>query len=170
MTVPDDAIWPSFAWLLADGEPVMNAQMTFRIFSRALHLLFAIMLGGGLFYMRSVLAPSGAEAAFAGRRGVWMRWVMVASTFLLVSGMYNYLTIVWAAKEPGAKALPTTYHILFAIKFALGLAVMFIASVVSGSSALADRARANLSRWLNIAWTCIMAIVIVGATMRMLHP
>jgi DNA-binding NarL/FixJ family response regulator len=22
MTVPDDALWPSFAWLLADGEPV----------------------------------------------------------------------------------------------------------------------------------------------------
>jgi hypothetical protein len=87
----------------------------------------------------------------------------------LASGLYNYLTIIWASKEPGARALPSTYHMLFGIKFLLGLTVMFIASVVSGSSAAAERARANLSRWLNIAWMCIMAIVIIGATMRMLH-
>ena len=155
---------------LAAGEPVMDTATAFRILSRAIHILSAIILGGGVFYMRSVLAYAGPEACFAGRRNVWARWVMVASTFLLVSGLYNFMVIVGQSKLPDAQPLPMTYHILFGIKFLLGLFVMFVAALVAGKSAAAERARANISRWLGRAWFGVMAIVIIGAMMRMLHP
>jgi hypothetical protein len=170
MTSPDHPAWQLLAALpLAAGEPTMNAEMSFRIVSRAIHLVCAIILGGGVFYMRSVLSYAGPDACFAGRRQVWARWVAVASTLLLASGMYNYLANVWASKVPGATALPFAYHILFGIKFLLGLFVMFVAALVGGKSAGAEKARANIGRWLNLAWSAVMAIVILGAMMRFMH-
>lgn len=170
MAPPVDSAWHLITALpLAAGEPVMDGATALRVFSRALHLLCAIILGGGVFYMRSVLAYSGPEACFAGRRQVWARWVAVASTILLVTGLYNYITYVRATKLPDAAPLPSTYHTLFTVKFLLGLFVMFIAALVSGKSAGAEKARGNMSRWLNIAWTSVMAIVIIGAMMRFLH-
>ncbi len=154
---------------LAAGEPLMDGAMLLRIASRALHVLCAIILGGGLFYMRSVLAASGPDACFADRRQTWSRWVAAASTILLATGLLNYISYIKAAKLPGATPLPSTYHMLFGIKFLLGLAVMFIAAVVAGRSSLAERARGNILRWLRVAWTAVMAIVVIGATMRMLH-
>ena len=73
-----------------------------------------------------------------------------------------------AAREAG-NPVELTYHIFFGIKFLLGLGVMFIMSLVAGKTAAADRARQDLSRWLNIAWTSVVAIVILGAMMRMMH-
>ena len=153
----------------ADGEPMMNAKVAFGIVNRALHIMSAIILGGGIFYMRSVLSYTGPDACFAGRRQVWSRWVMVASTFLLASGMYSYLTNVWDAKVPGAKALPMTYHMLFLVKFLLALAVMYIAAITAGKSAAAERARTNIARWLKLGWSAVMAIVIIAGMMRAMH-
>jgi hypothetical protein len=170
MTPPVDSPWQLLAVLpLAAGEPVMDAAMATRVLSRALHLLCAIMLGGGVFYMRTVLAAAGPEACFAGRRQVWARWAAVASTILLITGMYNYIMYVRAAKLPDATPLPPTYHMLFGIKFLLALFVMFVAALVAGNSAGAEKARSQLSRWLNLAWTSVMAIVILGAMMRFFH-
>jgi hypothetical protein len=73
------------------------------------------------------------------------------------------------AKAPGADALPQTYHMLFGIKFLLALGLMGVASIVAGKTAAAERARANMPRWLNVAWTLVMAIVVVGAMMRFFH-
>ncbi|HYO26031.1 MAG TPA: hypothetical protein VEQ85_13895, partial [Lacipirellulaceae bacterium] len=163
-----DSCWTA-AVPLAAGEPPMDAFMATRIFSRALHILFAIVLGGGVFYIRSVLADGGADAAFGARRQVWARWVMVASALLIVTGLFNYVASIRAAKAPGAVPLPQTYHMLFGVKFLLGLLVMFLAALVAGKTASADKARGNLRRWMSVAWTSVMAIVIIGAMMRMMH-
>lgn len=146
----------------------MDAMTATRVLSRALHLVCAIILGGGVFYLRTILAPSGAAACFGDRRAIWARWVGIASGILLLSGMFNYITILRAAREAGSP-VEMTYHIFFGIKFLLGLGVMFIMSLVAGKTAAADRVRQDLSRWLNIAWTSVMAIVILGAMMRMMH-
>jgi hypothetical protein len=58
---------------------------------------------------------------------------------------------------------------LFGIKFLLAIGLMGIASVVAGKTAVAERVRASMPRWLNIAWTLVMAIVVVGAMMRFFH-
>jgi hypothetical protein len=149
-------------------EPQIDGPFIARVASRIIHILFAIILGGGLFYMRSVLSPSGAAACFADRRSVWARWVGVATFLLLASGLYNYVTIVRTAKDAGA-AMPTSYHMLFGIKFLLALVVFFIAAILAGRTSTADRFRASMSRWLKIAWTAVMAIVIIGALLRTFH-
>ena len=133
-----------------------------QVLSRSLHILSAIILVGGLFYLRTVLAPSGPEACFAGRREVWARWVGLATFFLLASGIYNFLTIYNATKAAGEK-LPPTYHMLFGIKVLLALLVMFIGAILAGKTAAADRFRLQMSRWLNIAWLASIAIVVIAA-------
>ncbi len=152
----------------AFAEPQIDGPFIIRVLSRIVHILCAIILGGGLFYMRSILAPSGASACFADRRSVWARWVGVATLLLTATGMYNYIVILRAARAAGAE-MPVSYHALFGIKFLLALLVFFVAAILAGRTSAADRFRANLSRWLKLAWTAVMAIVVIGALLRTYH-
>jgi uncharacterized membrane protein len=152
----------------AATQPAIDAALVTRIVSRILHILFAIILGGGLFYMRSILSPSGVEACFGDRRQVWARWVGLATFLLLATGMFNYIVIIREYREAGDK-LPMSYHILFCVKFLLSLLVMFIAAILAGRTATADRFRANMRRWLNLAWTSVLAIVVIAALLRAHH-
>ena len=155
--------------LLAQAaEPVVDSSLAIRTLSRVLHIMFAVILGGGLFYLRAVLAPAGVDACYAGRRAVWARWVGVATLFLIGSGLFNYITFVREAKALG-DPLPSAYHMLFGIKFLLALFVFFMAAILAGKTSLADKLRANMVMWLNLTWTAVMAIIIIGALMRTYH-
>ncbi|RIK73336.1 MAG: hypothetical protein DCC67_18025 [Planctomycetota bacterium] len=149
-------------------SPAIDGAMIARVVSRMLHVLSAIILGGGLFYMRSILSPAGAEACYAGRRSAWARWVAIASFLLLASGLFNFLAIFDQYRDAGHK-LPPTYHMLFGVKVLLALAAMFIAAILAGRTAAANRFRAHLAQWLNIGWTAIIAIVVLGALLRAHH-
>ncbi|HEX6962256.1 MAG TPA: hypothetical protein VF175_10345 [Lacipirellula sp.] len=151
----------------AAGQEI-DGPFILRVVSRMIHILCAIIIGGGLFYLRSVLSPAGADACFADRRSVWARWVSAASGLLVVSGLYNFWIIMQNYKEAGEK-LPFSYHMLFGAKVLLALFVMFLASILAGKTAAADRFRANMGRWLNIAWTAVIAIVVIGAFLRTYH-
>ncbi|MCA9260411.1 MAG: hypothetical protein KDA61_14465 [Planctomycetales bacterium] len=153
--------------LLAD-MPTMDAKYLVGIVSRTFHITGALMLGGSFFYLKSVLGPAGADACFADRRKVFARWVHVAITLLLASGIYNFIAISGAAKASGSP-LPAAYHALFGIKFLVGLLLMFVASLVSGRSSAAERARTNIEKWLGIGWSATLAIVVLGAILRSLH-
>lgn len=150
------------------ADVVVDAHYITTIVSRVFHILGAIILGGGLFYLRSVLAPAGTDACFAGRRAVWAKWVAAAVVLLLVSGIYNFLIIYNAAKAAGEE-LPPTYHMLFGIKFLVGLFVMFLASILAGKTSAAEKFRAKNSLWLNVAWAAVLTIVVLGAILRSLH-
>jgi len=139
-----------------------------QVVSRVLHIVSAIILVGGLFYIRAVLAPAGVDACFAGRRAVWARWVGIATLLLLVSGFYNFMVIHAAAKADGAE-LPPTYQMLFGVKFLLALLVMFISALLSGKTELAERFRTNMSRWLNLGWLAALAIIVIAALLRTFH-
>lgn len=152
----------------AAAEPRVDAAFALRVTSRVFHIMFAIIIGGGLFYLRAVLAPAGPDACFAGRRSVWARWVGAATLFLIVTGMLNYITFVREAKAAGAP-LPSTYHMLFGVKFLLALFVFFVAAILAGKTSLADKFRASMAQWLNFAWPAVMAIIIIGALMRTYH-
>jgi putative copper export protein len=149
--------------LLAQA-PVINGTYVLYVMMRILHILSAIILVGGLFYTKTVLVPAGADP-FAGQRQVWARWVGLASMFLLVSGLVNFMNNMNLAKAHEIP-LPPTYHMLFGIKFLLGLFVMFLAAILSGKTALAEKFRQKMGRWLGIAWTASLAIVIIGAILR----
>ena len=148
--------------------PEIDGAFIARVVSRMIHILCAIILGGGLFYLRSVLAPAGVDACYADRRSVWARWVAAASFLLIVSGLFNYMTIIQDYKATGDK-LDKSYHMLLGLKMLLGLLVMFIAAILAGKTAAAERFRANMGRWLNIAWTSVIAIVVIGALLRAHH-
>ncbi len=169
MPLPCPVELPPLLPLAADAAASMDAASSLRILSRALHIMGAIILGGGLFYIRTILSASGPEACFAGRRVAWARWVGIATALLLFSGLFNFIVILNKSKAPGGTPLPSTYHMLFGIKTLLGLLVMFIAAILAGRTAAADRARANMRMWLNIGWVAVMAIIILGAVLRTLH-
>ena len=158
---------PSFLSLQA-ALPEIDGTFVLRLVSRALHILSAIIIGGGLFYMRAVLSPGGADACFANRRAVWARWVGIVTLLLLVSGFFNFFAILQDVKAAGEK-LPPLYHALFGIKVLLSLVVLFVAAILAGKTAAADRFRAKMRPWLNIGLAAVVAIVAIGATLRMLH-
>ncbi len=139
-----------------------------QLISRVLHILSAVILVGGLFYIRTILSPSGPEACFADRRAIWAKWVGITTAFLLLTGIYNLIVIIGQSKADGIK-LPPTYHILFGTKFLLGLLVMFIAAILAGKTEAADRFRAQMGKWLNIAWLAAVAIIVIAAILRTLH-
>lgn len=149
--------------VVADGPYVI------KLVSRVLHILSAIILVGGLFYIRTILSPAGVDACFADRRAVWAKWVGMATFFLLISGFYNFFMILGASKAEGGVKLPSTYHMLFGIKFLLALVVMFVSAILAGKTEAAERFRGNMRRWLNIGWLAAMGIVVIAAIMRTLH-
>ena len=153
--------------LLADAPEITGVYLV-QLISRVLHILSAIILVGGLFYIRTVLFPSGVEACYANRRAVWAKWVGIATLFLLVSGIYNIIVIFGQAKADGLK-LPPTYHMLLLVKFLLALLVMFIAAILAGKTEAADRFRGQMGKWLNIGWLAALGIVIVASMMRTFH-
>ena len=153
--------------LFAEAPPI-DAKLVAGILSRVLHITSAIILGGGLFYLKTVLSPAGVEACYANRRQVWARWIHVAIVLLLASGTYNLISIISKAKAAGAP-LPPTYHALFGVKFLLGLLVMFVASILAGRTTAADKFRAHMAKWLNVGWLAVLAIVVIGAVLRTFH-
>lgn len=156
----------SSAVLLAQVPPIDGAYVMY-VALRVLHLLSALVLVGGLFYTKAILLPAGTDP-YAGRRQAWARWVGAASLFLLVSGLMNFLNINSTAKAAGAP-LPSAYHMMFGIKFLLGLFVMFVAAILAGRTPLADRFREKSGMWLNLGLAASLAIVIVGAILRTFH-
>jgi hypothetical protein len=82
--------------------------------------------------------------------------------------LFNFMAIMKDYKDAGEK-LPFSYHMLFGMKVLLGLLVMFLAAITAGKTAAADRFRASMGRWLNIAWTSVIAIVVISALLRAHH-
>ncbi len=156
-----------FVGLLAQNEAASTSNLV-PIVSRVVHILSAIILVGGLFYIRTILSPAGADACFAGRRAVWAKWVGFASALLIASGLFNFMAIISESKAAGEKLVPT-YHVLFGIKFLAALLLMFVASILAGRTTLADRFRANMKLWLNLGWLASVAIVVLAAILRTLH-
>ena len=154
--------------LLLAAQPSLDGPQLVQLVSRVAHILGAIILGGGLFYIRSILSPVGVDACFADRRAVWAKWVGIATFVLLASGIYNFVVVFNQVKADGGKLEPA-YHMLFGIKFLLALLVMFVAAILAGKTDAAEKFRANLGRWLNIAWFAIMAIVVIAAALRTFH-
>lgn len=152
--------------LLANQE--MTGMDLVNVVSRVLHVLGAVILGGGVFFLRSVLVPTGDEQWFKQCRAIWARWVGIATFLLLASGIYNFLVINGSVKEAGEKLEPT-YHALFGVKVLLGLAVMFLAAILAGKTNAADKFRQNSARWINIAWYAVLAIIVIAAFLSTMH-
>jgi putative copper export protein len=148
--------------------PEINAANIIALLSRLAHILSAVILAGGLVYLRTMIvrpreaatAADSAERYFLGLRSRWAAAVMACAMFLIVSGLYNYIVKVRAEKFDMA------YHALFGIKFLLGLFVMFVASLVAGRTEAAQRAREKMRTWLNLAIAAAVIVIVIASTMR----
>jgi len=154
--------------LLAAEVPTVDGAYVLQIASRVLHIVSAMILVGGLFFMRTILSPAGADACYAGRRAVWAKWAGIATALLLATGFYNFFLINGQAKVDGGK-LPAAYHMLFGAKFLLALLVMFLVAILAGKTSAADRFRGQMRKWLNIAWLAAIMIVVIAAVLRTFH-
>ena len=148
--------------------PEMDGTYWLLLISRVLHILGAVILVGGLFYLRMIVnsAPAddktrSVDELFAGSRGRWAMWVGIASLLLIATGLFNYIMFMRIYDR-----FDGPYHMLFGIMFLLGLAVIFIASILAGRTAAADRFRQNIRGWLTIAILLSLAILIIAAVMR----
>jgi uncharacterized membrane protein len=143
--------------------------------SRILHILGAIIMVGGLFYLWAVITPDSAASAagregvgegssadqyFGGRRAAWAKWVGIASLLLLVTGLWNFVNMV------KLNHLHPSYHMLGGLKILLGIALMLVAALLAGRSAAADALRQKWRRWLAISLLLGIIIVGMGSVMR----
>jgi uncharacterized membrane protein len=154
--------------LFAQTVPHFDGWYFLLLASRVLHVLGSIVLLGGLFYLLAVIAPrvvaSGgrpdADAWFGGNRAAWAKWVGIATLVLLVTGLFNFVTII------KANQIATSYHMLGGIKILVALVIFFFAAALAGRTALAERFRANMKFWLTVTMLIGLVIVMIGSVMR----
>jgi uncharacterized membrane protein len=151
--------------------PTLDGAYWLDLVARVAHILSAIVLLGGIMYLRKVVAPSltstdgdVGEQLYAGRRGAWAMWVGIATGLLLITGFYNFFMIIRANPE-----LPGAYHPLFGIKFLLAIVVFFFAALLAGKSAGAGRARQHAKKWLTLCLAAGVLVVVLGSVLRSLH-
>ena len=136
---------------------------------RWLHVLSAITLVGGVLYTRFAVLPllesldeERRESVGAAMRRNWAKYMMIALTILLVTGITNMILIPKTI-DPAVKS---NYSMLVGIKFMLAMPVFFIVSVLNGRSNMAEKLRAKHKLWLNIAVALCVAVVLLAGYLR----
>ncbi len=134
---------------------------------RWLHVIPAIVLLGGTIFVRFAALPalgaSGQAAQWLG--AVRKKWAMISGLcilLLLVSGLWNFM--MYRLDE--VRDTGPLYHALFGVKVLLALAVFFIVSVMSGTSAAFAPMRAKPAKMLTLAAGLGLAIVLISGVLR----
>jgi uncharacterized membrane protein len=142
---------------------------------RWLHIVAAVAAVGGTIFMRVALVPAAAGLPEDAHRALseairrrWSKVVMAAILFLLVSGLWNFLTINASFKAAGLK-IPALYHPLFGVKFLLALGIFYIASSLAGRSAATAKFRANAKTWLTVNMVLGILVICISGVLRMTH-
>lgn len=154
--------------IVADSPtPAFDMAWFILLTSRVLHTASAAVLLGGLVYLKKVVAPLAVgsddptEALFRGARSKWAGLVMLSTTFLIFSGVFNLYNITMAY-EP----LPGSYHMLFGIKFLLAAFVFVVAAISGGKSAKAIEMQKSIQKWLTFGISAALLVFVLGAAMR----
>ena len=148
--------------------PRLDSVYWVMLASRILHIVGAIILVGGLFYLRAVVMPAAAPAdaaetdrLFGGRRAAWAMWVGIATLLLLVTGLWNYLQIIRMHEK-----LDPSYHMLAGLKMLAGVALFFLAALLAGRSAAAQTLRQKFRFWLTTCLILGILTVVLGSVLR----
>lgn len=156
------------AVLAQQTMPELNSTFWVMLLSRILHILAAIILVGGIFYIRAIVAPvaaptssADADQQFGGRRARWAMWVGVATLLLLVTGLWNYLQII----RMNEKMAPS-YHMIAGLKMLSGIALFLIAALVAGRSPAAETLRQRFLFWLNVCLLLGIVTIALGSVLR----
>ena len=133
---------------------------------RWLHIVPALVMVGGIFFLRfCMLEPGSTDSSLFDRneaaRKRWMKWVMLSTLLLLVSGLYNT-----AMKAMGYE-LDMIYNGLLLVKILLALVVFYLSAVMTGRSEKAKRLRQQEKYWLNVSLFLMIVIVLIGGLMKL---
>lgn len=159
-----------FTPLLAQQStmPQFDGMYGLQLLSRLGHILSAIILVGGLFYIRQVLRPTGdssgrpsADALFGGSRAGWAKWVGITTALLLATGLLNYVLMIKQHER-----LASSYHMLAGMKMLIALVVFVLAALLAGRTAMADSFRQKWQTWLTLCLLLAIITVAVGSVLR----
>jgi len=152
--------------ILAQAMPRFDGWYFVLLTSRVLHVLSSIILLGGIFYLLAVVAPravtsgGNADAWFNGNRAAWAKWVGITTALLLVTGLFNFITIV------KANEIAVSYHMLGGLKILVALIIFFLAAILAGKTALAESFREKMPMWLKVTMAVGLVVVVIGSVMR----
>jgi uncharacterized membrane protein len=153
---------------MLETVPRLDSVYWIMLASRFLHIVGAIILVGGLFYVRAILAPpadprqdSDPDRLFGGRRAAWAMWVGIATLLLLVTGLWNYLQLIRMHEK-----LAPSYHMIAGIKILIGFAVFLLAALLAGRSAAARSLRQKFRFWLTACLILGLMTVVLGSVLR----
>lgn len=137
------------------------------------HVLSAVALLGGSFFLRwtvvpalSTLAEEPRQALQQAMRRRWAGVVGVASGLLLISGLVNAVLMIKRYEFIGP--LSGMYHMLVGVKLLLAFGVFTLAALLSGRSAAAERMRGQHTFWLNVTVALGVTLVCLGGLMKMI--
>lgn len=132
------------------------------IVSRWLHVGTAIVLVGGLFFMRFILGPAASQISDEEHVklrelviGRWKRFVHGGIGLFLLTGFYNYIWVLTPLHK-GDKL----YHPLIGTKILLAFAVFFLSSALVGQSKAFAGLRAQSRFWQGVI--LFLAALIIG--------
>ncbi len=147
--------------------PTLDSTYWIMLVSRILHILGAIILAGGLFYIRYVVSPVSAPAGtppvdqfFGGRRASWAKWVGIATALLLFTGFWNYVQF------SRTYDLAKTYHMVLGFKIIAAIVVFLLAALLAGRTNVADAIRQKWRLWMNVCLFLALVTVVIGSVLR----
>lgn len=150
--------------------PNMNGTYWLLLLSRVCHVLGAIILVGGLFYIRYILSPvdtppgtAPVDQLFGGRRAAWAKWVGIATALLLITGFANYFNIKDTAP------IPKSYHMIIGLKIIAALVLFLLAALLAGRTSAADALRQKWRMWLSICLLISLVTIVLGSMARTMH-
>jgi uncharacterized membrane protein len=154
--------------MMAQVPTVTSGMYWIMLVSRVLHILGAIILVGGLFYVRFIVSPTiaspgtaPADQLFGGRRAAWAKWVGIATALLLITGIWNYLQIIQQHEK-----LASPYHMMAGLKMLAAIALFLLAALLAGRTAAAEAIREKWRLWLNVCVILGVVTVILGSVLR----
>lgn len=148
--------------------PQFNGMFWLLLVARICHILGAVILVGGLFYIRTILTPANttdgttsADQLFGGRRSTWAKWVGIATALLLISGLFNYTMIIRQHER-----MASSYHMMLGLKILAAIAVFLLAALLAGRTAAADAIRKKWRLWISVCLALGILAVVLGSFLR----
>ncbi|MBI1917010.1 MAG: hypothetical protein HYS12_20060 [Planctomycetes bacterium] len=147
----------------------MDGELALNTFSRWLHVGTAIVLLGGVVFLRFVVLPAAerltseaSEVLCDHVRATWKLFVHAGVALLLVSGLYNYLAVLAPLHKGDG-----LYHSLMGTKILVALAVFFLVEALVGRAAAFEGLRQKSKMWLGIVILLGALIVAISGFLKM---